>query len=213
LVEIVTIKIKMIITTEQLSQCTTFTDTNGELLNALNKFLQQYNITSVKDVASFIAQCSHESCDFKHLEENLNYSGDRLIAIWPKHFNESNADDYNRNPQKIANCVYANRMGNGTEDSGDGWLYRGRGAIQLTGKDNYQKFAEAIGMAIGDVVAYLSTIEGAIESACWYWTTKPKLDGFAQNGDILNETKLINGGTIGLEDRQKRYDKCLSILS
>jgi putative chitinase len=201
----------MTITTEQLQQCTS--NTSDELLDALNIFLPQFNITETKDVASFIAQTSHESGDYAHLVENLNYKAASLIATWPKHFDESNASDYEHNQEKIANRVYASRMGNGAEDSGDGFLFRGAGALQLTGRYNHQKFADAIGKDISEIPAYLKTIMGAIHSACWFWTTTPKLEGYAILGDINDETKIINGGTIGLADRQARYNKCLAALS
>jgi putative chitinase len=112
----------------------------------------------------------------------------------------------------IANRVYASRMGNGNEASGDGYKYRGRGAIQLTGRDNYSAFATAIGKSIDETIAYLETLDGAIESACWFWK-KNGLNEIADKKDILAMTKRINGGTIGLEDRKKHYEHNLKVLA
>ena len=178
---------------------------------ALCKALPRYDINTETRVAGFLAQCSHESNNFKVLRENLNYSADGLKRIFPKYFKDVDPDDYARQPEKIANRVYANRMGNGDEESGDGWKYCGRGVIQLTGKDNYTKFAHDIGMTLDEVVTYLETIEGAIMSAAWYWNSR-KINNAADSNDIVKMTKLVNGGTIGLEDRKKHYAHILEIF-
>jgi putative chitinase len=178
---------------------------------ALCKALPKFEITTEARVAGFLAQCSHESNNFKVLRENLNYSADGLRRIFPKYFKDVDPDDYARQPEKIANRVYANRMGNGDEDSGDGWKYCGRGVIQLTGKDNYTRFASDMGMSLDEVVTYLETIEGAIMSAAWYWNSR-KINGAADANDIVKMTKLVNGGTIGLEDRKKHYAHILEVL-
>jgi putative chitinase len=182
-----------------------------EYYNALCKALPKYDITNERRVAGFLAQCAHESNNFKFLKENLNYSADGLKRIFPKYFKDVDPNDYARQPEKIANRVYANRMNNGDEDSGDGWKYRGRGVIQLTGCDNYSRFAKDMGMSLEEVVEYLETIEGAIMSAAWYWNSR-KINIAADNNDIVKMTKLVNGGTIGLEDRKKHYAHILEVL-
>jgi putative chitinase len=182
-----------------------------EYYNALCKALPKYDITTERRVAGFLAQCAHESNNFKVLKENLNYSADGLKRIFPKYFKDVDPNDYARQPEKIANRVYANRMSNGDEDSGDGWRYRGRGVIQLTGCDNYSRFAKDMGISLEEVVEYLETIEGAIMSAAWYWNSR-KINTAADNNDIVKMTKLVNGGTIGLEDRKKHYAHILEVL-
>lgn len=182
-----------------------------EYHDALCKALPKFDINTESRVAGFLAQCAHESNNFKVLQENLNYSADGLRRIFPKYFKDVDPDDYARKPEKIANRVYANRMGNGDEDSGDGFRYCGRGVIQLTGKDNYTKFAHDVGMSLEEVVDYLETIEGAIMSAAWYWNSR-KINSAADSNDIVKMTKLVNGGTIGLEDRKKHYAHILEIL-
>ena len=180
--------------------------------HALVQLLPDYDINTTKRIAAFIAQCSHESGGFRVLTENLNYKAAGLRRIFPKYFpTDELAKQYEKQPSKIANRVYANRMGNGDESSGDGFRYCGRGLIQLTGKSNYQAFADSLEMKVEDVPEYLQTFEGAAQSACWFWETN-NLNKFADAGDILNMTKRINGGTIGLEDRQKHYNHALHVL-
>jgi putative chitinase len=149
------------------------------------------------------------------LKENLNYKPATLRRIFNKYFqSDAIAEQYcaklNRQ-MHIANRVYANRMGNGDEASGDGWRFCGRGLIQLTGRNNYQAFADSLEMDINDVPEYLATFEGAAQSACWYWETN-KLNRFADAGDIKGLTKAINGGYIGLEDRIKHYNHALHVM-
>jgi putative chitinase len=159
-----------------------------------------------------MAQCSHESGGFKTLKENLNYKAESLCKVFPKYFpNIELASQYAHQQEKIANKVYGNRMGNGDEASGDGYRYCGRGLIQLTGKDNYTAFAESIETPVEELPEYLSTFEGAVQSACWFWETN-NLNQYADSGDILTMTKRINGGTIGLEDRKKHYAHALHVL-
>lgn len=183
--------------------------------HALEQLFPDYDINTPKRMAAFIAQCSHESGGFMILKENLNYKAATLRKIFPKYFpNDQIAQDYASRPNKqvaIASKVYANRMGNGDEASQEGWKFCGRGLIQLTGKSNYQAFADSLEMNIDDVPEYLATFEGASQSACWYWETN-KLNQWADAGDILTLTKRINGGTIGLEDRKKHYDHALHVL-
>lgn len=179
---------------------------------ALNLILPDYEINNTLRVAAFLAQCIHESGGFVFLTENLNYKAESLIKVWPRHFPTLEiAKSYERNPQKIANKAYANRMGNGDEKSGDGWRYCGRGLIQLTGKSNYQAFAESIETPLEEIPEYLQTFEGAVQSACWFWETN-SLNALADRKDILGLTKKINGGTIGLDDRIKHYEHALHVL-
>ncbi len=183
--------------------------------HALEQLFPDYDINTPKRMAAFIAQCAHESGGFMVLKENLNYKAATLRKIFPKYFpNDQIANDYASRPNKqvaIASKVYANRMGNGDEASQEGWKFCGRGLIQLTGKSNYQSFADSLEMDINDVPEYLATFEGAAQSACWFWETN-KLNQWADAGDILTLTKRINGGTIGLEDRIKHYNHALHVL-
>ena len=182
---------------------------------ALSQLLPDYEINTAQRIAAFVAQCSHESAGFTALKENLNYKAVTLRKIFPKYFpSDDLANVYANMPNKqeaIANRVYASRMGNGDEHSGDGYRYCGRGLIQLTGKSNYQSFADSLEMNVEDVPDYLATFEGAAQSACWFWETN-NLNQWADKGDILTLTKRINGGTIGLEDRIKHYEHALHVL-
>lgn len=199
-------------TTNELKQCCPANKNLTELHAALCEVLPKYEINTIKRVSAFLAQCGHESHDFTILKENLNYSADGLRRVWPKRFPTVDvANQYARKPEKIANSVYANRMGNGPESSGDGFKFRGRGAIQLTGRENYTLFANSIGKSVDDTVAYLETLQGAIESACWYWKTN-NLNRFCDKEDMKGLTKAINGGLIGYEERMKKYTQCLGVL-
>jgi putative chitinase len=173
--------------------------------------MEEFEINTPQRVAGFLAQCAHESGNFTAIRENLNYSADGLKRVFPKYFRDVDANDYNRNPEKIANRVYSNRMGNGDEDSGDGYAYRGRGLIQLTGKDNYANCSMDLEVDLIEDPSYLETPEGAARSAAWFWW-KNNLNSFADKGDIVGMTKRINGGTIGLEDRKKHYYHALEVL-
>jgi putative chitinase len=179
---------------------------------ALSAILPEYEINTPQRVAAFVAQCAHESGNFRMLKENLNYRAVTLRKIFPKYFpTDELAAQYAGKPEKIANKVYGNRMGNGDEASGDGFRYCGRGLIQLTGKENYSWFAASLEMPVEDVPEYLGTFEGAVQSACWFWEEN-KLNQWADKGDILTLTKRINGGTIGLEDRIKHYNHAVHVL-
>ena len=167
----------------------------------------RWGIDSPKRIAAFLSQCAHESQGFTRRTENLRYSAARLCAVWPKRFPTlASALPYAGNPEKLANRVYSNRMGNGDEASGDGFEFRGRGFKQLTGRDNYTRFAAAIGMPIADVTDYVETDEGACQSAAWFWATN-KLNPLADAGDIRTLTIRINGGTLGLAERQALFAK------
>lgn len=181
---------------------------------AILKILPKYNITTTNRAAAFLAQTAHESLDYTILSENLNYSATGLNKTFPKYFRNAGRDAnlYARQPEKIANVVYANRMGNGSIESGDGWKFRGRGIIQLTGQSNYKKFADSIGKTIDETIQYVQTKEGAVESACWFWNIN-NLNSHADSGDIVRISKIINGGINGLDDRVSRFNKAVVILN
>jgi putative chitinase len=191
--------------------------TNNEKLQRycepLNEVVRYYEIDQTPErCAGFLAQIAHESGGFNLVVENLNYNAAGLMRVFRKYFpSEALAKTYERKPEKIANKVYANRMGNGSEESGDGWRYRGRGLIQLTGKNNYAAFANGLGISLQECVAYMETPEGACASAGWFWDTN-KLNNYCDKGDFVGLTKRINGGTNGLADRQHHYSLALSLL-
>jgi len=185
--------------------------------DALCELLPKYGITTERRVAHFLSQCAHESGGFKRLEENLNYSAKALRAVFGRYFGNSpkrDADEYHRKPEMIANYVYMDeyrkyKMGNVNE--GDGWLFRGRGLKQLTSRHNYTKFGESIDMSAEQAAEYVATPSGAIESACWFWDAN-NLNDIADTDNVVKMTKKINGGNIGLEDRQKRYSHAMEVL-
>lgn len=183
-------------------------------VDAMNEVFPKYEINTPERIASFIAQCGHESGGWRVFSENLNYSAKALDAIFGKYFKRAARDSepYHRQPEKIANVVYANRMANGDTASGDGWKYRGRGPIQLTGKANYSAFAEDMDVDVLDNPDRVSEDkEIALMSAIWYWN-KNKLNRYADSGDIKTMTKRINGGYIGLEDRIHHWKEALHML-
>jgi putative chitinase len=186
--------------------------TTDKLAMSLNKILPKYDITSKLRLASFLSQCGHESGGFVRSIENLNYSAKGLCATFPKRFPTlESAQQYQRNPEKIANRVYCNRIGNGDEQSGDGWKFRGRGFIQLTGKSNYIAFSKYISKSLEETVQYCETLDGAIESACFFWYCND-LNRFADNQATVALTKAINGGLNGLEDRTAIYNQAMKLL-
>jgi putative chitinase len=179
---------------------------------ALSQLLPDYNINTPQRIAAFIAQCAHESGNFVFLTENLNYKAVSLMKVFPKYFKDmATAKAYEKQPAKIANKIYADRMGNGNEASGEGYKYRGRGLIQLTGKTNYTWFAASLEISADEAAEYTQTFEGAAQSACWFWETN-NLNKEADAGDIKLMTRKINGGYIGLEDRIKHYQHALHVL-
>jgi len=197
---------------EQLAEIIGKNPYNDQWFDALYAILPDYEINTPHRVAAFIAQCAHESGGFKFLQENLNYRAESLVKTWPRHFPTLEiAQQYARQPEKIANRAYANRMGNGDEASGDGWRYLGRGLIQLTGKTNYEWFAASIETPLEEIPEYLQTFEGAVQSACWFWESN-NLNKEADAGDIKTMTRKINGGFIGLEDRVKHYNHALHVF-
>ena len=183
----------------------------------LNKALPKYDITTPERIAGFTSQCAHESGDFNQLRENLNYSQQSLERVFPRYFGpgKRNAAEYARNPEKIANYVYMdeNRTSKlGNTQPGDGARFIGRGLKQLTGRDNYTRFAKDYDMTAEQAAEWLETKEGALASALWFWNTK-NLNAVADTGDVVRMTKIINGGDIGLADRQARYEKAMAVLT
>jgi len=181
--------------------------------DAAMEILPKYEITTPNRIAGFFAQCGHESMNFTVLSENLNYRAETLEKLFSKYFSKAgrNAADYAKQPEKIANVIYASRMGNGDTASGDGYRFRGRGVVQLTGRDNYTAFGKSVGLTAEEVIDYVTTKKGALESACWYWASR-KINAACDNSDITLMSKLVNGGTIGLDDRKKHYDQALAVL-
>lgn len=181
-------------------------------LEAMVTELPKAGIDTPREVASFVAQIAHESNELTHLEENLNYSAERLMAVWPKRFpSYAIAQKYEHMPEKLANYVYASRMGNGDPDSGDGWAHRGVGPLQITGKHNQTACAEALGIPIERFHGELLLPFNGIRSACWFWKTH-NLDALDNDNDVRAETRRINGGENGLAHRQAYFDKCLKLL-
>ena len=182
-------------------------------VDALNETFLRFNILTANEQASFIGQCGHECGNFKSLEENLNYTAATLMRLWPKRFPTTEiANAYAGNPKKIANMVYANRMGNRDEASGDGYRFRGRGCIQLTGYANSFHAGQALGVDFVMNPYLVSTPKYAALTAGWFWDTH-KINTPANAGDHARVTKIINGGTIGLEDRVAHTVQALSVMS
>ena len=186
---------------------------------ALVEVMPKYGINTERRAAHFISQCAHESGNFRTLEENLNYSEKALNAVFGRYFGAApkrNAAEYARKPEKIANYVYQDEFRSkggqmGNVKDGDGWLFRGRGLKQLTGRNNYTGFGKSIGMTAEEAAEYVATPKGAVESACWFWDTN-KLNTIADTDDVVKMTKKINGGNIGLADRQARYKKAMEVF-
>lgn len=177
----------------------------------LNKHLPEHYVDTVERVASFIAQCAHESREFTRLTEDLRYRASALQAIWPSRFDEKTAEQYQFKQEMIANRAYANKLGNGSEATGDGWRYRGRGLIQLTGKVNYKGFADSLGITLEEAVSLAQTKDGAVQCACYFWT-RENLNQFADSGDIIAQTRRINAKLLGLKERQARYNHAVRVL-
>lgn len=184
----------------------------AEWVDALNETFQRFDISNPLRQASFIGQCSHECGNFRILEENLNYKAEALQKLWPKRFDAAKAQACARNPKLIANTVYSNRMGNRDEASGDGYRFRGRGCIQLTGHANYFHAGQSCGVDFVMEPDLVATPRYAAMTAGWFWDVQ-KLNRFADTRDFLGMTKKINGGTIGLDDRIKHINHALEVLT
>ena len=202
----------MPITQDQLSQVLPGNQYIDNWLDSLNQTLPAYDITTVNRIAAFLGETYVESAAYTELHENLNYRATSLMREWPKHFPTLDiATQYANNPEAIANRAYANRMGNGDEASGDGWRYCGRGLIQITGRDNYQAFANSVGMDINSVPAYLQTFNGAVVSACWFWQNND-LNHLADAWDIDTISIRISGGTNSSIEREQQCSRVQQIL-
>lgn len=196
-----------------LTQTLTALKIGPEWAEPLAEVFQRYEINTPTRQAAFIGQCAHESANFKVLEENLNYSAEALMRVWPSRFPTLEvAQQYARNPEKIANRVYGGRMGNGTEETGDGWLYHGRGLIQLTGKDNYTLAGDALGQDFIHSPDLVLAPRWAALTAGWYWN-KRQLNKEADAKDFVAMTKKINGGTIGLDDRIAHINHAQAVMT
>ena len=180
-------------------------------LEPLNATFAKYDISTPKRQAAFIGQCGHESNSFKVLEENLHYSAQSLMRVWPSRFDQATADKYANNPEMIANKVYGGRADLGNSQDGDGWKFHGRGVIQLTGRSNYQVCGDALGQPFTTQPELLLEPEWACMSAGWFWNKKG-LNALAEAEDWTTMTKRINGGTLGLDDRVNRIHKAMDIL-
>ena len=198
-------------------------------VDAVAAACQEFNINTPQRIAGFLSQCAHESGGFERLQENLNYSADGMAGIWPRRFAVMGPDNkpvkkdgknqpnkfalaLHRKPEMIANVVYSGRMGHGPTESGEGWLYRGRGLKQLTGKDNHRACSAGLGVDLVSNPDLLLEPVYAARSAAWFWSTN-KCNVFADAGDIEGLTKRINGGLIGIDDRKKRYASAMSSFS
>lgn len=204
----------MLLTSDQFKLLFPKTPDPETWCEVLNQHLPTYEINTLPRLSCFLAQCAHESGEFSVLEENLNYSAQGLLKIFPKYFDVQTANNYARKPQQIANRVYANRMGNGPELSGEGWRYRGRGVIQLTGKNNYRQVSQDLFgddrlLENPDQVCEKSL---AVLTACWYWKNR-NLNQFCDNGDFVTLTRRINGGVNGLADREQKLKKITEVLN
>jgi putative chitinase len=182
-------------------------------VEGINETFERFAIVSAWQKAAFIGQCGHECANFKVLEENLNYRAETLMKLWAKRFpTREIADQYARNPKKIANKVYASRMGNRDEASGDGYRFRGRGCIQLTGHANYFHAGTALGVDFVKDPDLVATPKYAALTAGWFWSTH-KCNELAERNDWRALTKAINGGYIGLDDRIKHTNEAYAVIS
>jgi len=185
----------------------------AEWVDALNQTFQKFSINNINQQAMFIGQCSHECGNFRLLEENLNYKAATLMKLWPKRFpTMEKANEYSGNAKKIANSVYSSRMGNRDENSGDGYRFRGRGCIQLTGHANYFHAGQALGIDFVMQPDLVATPMYAALTAGWFWSTHG-CNPLAESSNWTGLTKKINGGTIGLNERVAHTDQALAVLS
>lgn len=186
----------------------------SSVISQIQIVIDKYSINTPLRLSHFLSQCEHESGNFKLVNENLNYSANGLVAVFGKYFNSATAAQYARNPQKIGSRVYGNRMGNGSESTGEGFKYKGRGYIQLTGKENYKLFSNSIGedcVSNPDLIA----TKYPLASAAWFFS-RNGLNQIADQGsstDVVTKvTKRVNGGTNGLAERIKYFNKIYSVL-
>jgi putative chitinase len=207
-----------LITVDQLRAMIPSNKEVEEWCAALNEMLPKYGITTDKRIAAFVSQTAHESLEYRVLQENLNYKEATLLKVFPRYFGpgKENAAEYAGKPEKIANYVYMDKNRSkggalGNVNEGDGWLFSGKGLKQVTGRANTTAFGKTVGMTAEEAAAYLLTKKGALESALWFWGSR-NLNEVADTGDVVRLTKIINGGDIGLADRQARYAKAMAAL-
>jgi len=207
----------MLITPEQLNRIATHINSQRATVMAglLNELCQKYGITDTVPYQMFLANVIQESGEFAHKEENMNYRPQTLMKVWPSRFKTlAIANQYAGNPEKLANLVYANRMGNGDSASGDGWQFKGGGFIGLTGRTLYTQYATFIGKDVKEASTLIrSDNRYALDSACWFFAILKKLIPVAQTGNFKAVVKGINGGFIGLDVRQMYYDKVKNVLA
>jgi putative chitinase len=204
----------MNITLEQFKQMIPSNKDAASWYSIAIPLFEKYNLNTVNRIAGFMAQTSHESNDFNVLQENLNYSATRLLQVFPSYFTKETAASSAKKPEIIANIVYndANRKNKiGNTQPGDGYRFRGRGIIQLTGRWNYDKFGKSIGKTAEEAASYLETKQGALESALWYWNIN-NINKFADSDDINGMSKAVNGGDVGLAERVTKYNKNKQLL-
>ena len=199
----------MLVTQPMLCRITT-QELADKWVDVLNETCQEFAIDSPYRIAGFLSNVAHESAGFKFVSENLNYSAASLMRVWSTRFPTVEiAQRYAMQPEKIANRAYADRMGNGDESSGDGWKYRGRGLIQLTGKNNYVAYSLACDNEALQKPDIVAEPKYAAESAGWFWSVN-RLNQLADNQDVVGMAKRINGGINGLDDRQMKYSQIMS---
>jgi putative chitinase len=201
-------------TKEKLEQILVDNNQSDDWFLSLDEILPQYEIDTILRVTGFLAQTCHESRNYTALHENLNYKAETLLRVFPKYFNQTTARQYAHKREMIANRVYGNRMGNGPESSGDGYKYRGRGILQITGKKNYTACSQFIFnddtlVTNPDLIETDMTI--AIKSACWFWSVN-NINQYCDDQDLEGMTKAINGGLNGIDDRIDRYNSILELL-
>jgi len=200
----------MILDSKKLKAILTDCRDPGTWARILNKVLPEYGVTKPEHLAEFIAHCGHESQHLNRLSENLNYSARGLTQVWPKRFPLIEiAAPFARRPEVIANYVYANRMGNGAPESGDGWKYRGRGILQITGKDNYGAIGRALGLKLIEFPQRLEDPLYAAKAAAWFWANR---DLMVRSDDLVADTRRINGGLLGLDDRRVLWERAKQVL-
>ena len=186
-----------------------------QVLSELESVIREFDISNPFRLSHFLAQCAHESGNFKHIRENLNYSAEGLVKVFPKYFSKETALWYARKPEAIANVVYGGRMGNGDKNSGDGFKYRGRGFLGLTGKANYKAFSDHIGDVNIMINPDLVATKYALTSAAWFFQMRKlwKICDLGMSDEIVVKvSKLINGGTIGLADRRSKTKVFIDLL-
>lgn len=203
----------MVINLTDLQQCFPRTVTSKliQFIEPLNTYLPQAGITTTEQITAFLSQTGHESAEYNTTEENLNYSKANLLKTFKKYYTPALAALHANRPIEIGSYVYGNRLGNGSPATRDGWTYRGRGLIQLTGKSNYRDCGAAIKVDLIANPDYAATGQGAVQTACWFWTTR-NCNEFVTLETIEKLTRRINGGLNGLQHRRELYERIYPII-